>query len=385
MTFRKQLRFVHLWLGLISGLVFFLVCLSGALIVFTEEGLNVMNRDYLYVPKRDAPKAGIQQVLDNYQKLYPKEQLFLVNAYREENRSYDFFSAVKTGKDEFAGYKMVYADPYTSKILRVDTGTLEFFIILIQLHTNLFLGKIGNYAIKIGTIIFLIQIIGGIVLWWPRSRNARQSAFGLKLRGNRQRRNYDLHRGLGFYACLGLLSLVLTGLFMAWPFVKKPVTAAFGGKAELVDQEPPMPARRVNTPNYPYNNLFNRLLTEQPQAQQFTFFVPEADSVTILEGRTHHDPTFLNFAVGESFVVNRYTGESIGGSDLVYYEKNNQIAAGALLIHMGFWGGWTTKILTFFSGLIGASLPITGYLIWRGRRKKAGKRMVSEPAPYENL
>ncbi len=270
---------------------------------------------------------------------------------------------------------MVYADPYTSQILRVDKGTLEFFIILIQLHTNLFLGKVGNYAIKIGTIIFLIQIIGGIVLWWPRSRNASRSAFKLKLRGNVQRRNYDLHRGLGFYACLGLLSLVLTGLFMAWPFVRKPVMAALGGKAELVDIEPPMPARQVNTPTYSYNKLFARLLTEQPQAQQFTFFVPAADSVTVLEGRTHHDPTFLNFAVGESFEYNRYTGEPIGGADRMDYEKNNQIAAGALLIHMGFWGGLTTKILTFMSGLIGASLPVTGYLIWRGRRKRRMQRV----------
>lgn len=381
-SFRKQLRFAHLWLGLISGLVFLLVCLSGALIVFTEEGLDVVNRAYLHVPRQAAPKAGIERVLANYRRLYPQEQLFLVNAYREENRTYDFFSAVKTGKDEFAGFKMVYANPYTGQIVRVDKGTLEFFIVLIQLHTNLFMGKVGNYIIKVGTLVFFVQIVGGLVLWWPRNRNARRSAFGIRLRGNAQRRTYDLHRGLGFYACLGLLSLVGTGLFMAWPFIARPITAALGGKAELVGEESPKALRQLNVPDYSFDKLLARLQAEQPRTEQFTFFMPEADSVTVLQGRTHHDPSFLNFAVGEAFYVNRYTGEPMGGPDAAAYKRNNQIAANNFLIHMGFWGGMTTKLLTFLSGLIGASLPITGYRIWRGRRKsRQGRRQpVAAPA-----
>lgn len=48
-----------------------------------------------------------------------------------------------------------------------------------------------------------------------------------------------------------------------------------------------------------------------------------------------------------------------------------------LFIHMGFWGGLTTKIITFFIGLIGASLPITGFFIWIGRRKKKKLKLTN--------
>ena len=42
-------------------------------------------------------------------------------------------------------------------------------------------------------------------------------------------------------------------------------------------------------------------------------------------------------------------------------------------LHVGAWAGLPSKILTFFAGLICASLPVTGFVIWWGRRKKEGK------------
>ncbi|MEM8899071.1 MAG: PepSY-associated TM helix domain-containing protein [Bacteroidota bacterium] len=41
---------------------------------------------------------------------------------------------------------------------------------------------------------------------------------------------------------------------------------------------------------------------------------------------------------------------------------------------MGAIGGLPNKILNFFLSLFAASLPVTGFLIWRGRRKKQHKQ-----------
>lgn len=43
-------------------------------------------------------------------------------------------------------------------------------------------------------------------------------------------------------------------------------------------------------------------------------------------------------------------------------------------LHTGFIGGMTTKILYFLASLICASLPITGFYIWWGKKKKMKKR-----------
>ncbi|MNY32150.1 hypothetical protein D3C86_1663500 [compost metagenome] len=42
-------------------------------------------------------------------------------------------------------------------------------------------------------------------------------------------------------------------------------------------------------------------------------------------------------------------------------------------IHVGSILGLPGKFLAFFASLIGASLPITGFLIWWGKRKKKPK------------
>lgn len=41
-------------------------------------------------------------------------------------------------------------------------------------------------------------------------------------------------------------------------------------------------------------------------------------------------------------------------------------------LHVGSWGGMTTKIITFIASLIGASLPITGYYLYF--KKRGGKK-----------
>jgi uncharacterized iron-regulated membrane protein len=378
---KKYIRKIHLWIGLATGLIFFIVCLSGALLSFTEEVFGIINKDYLFVPKQNLPKAKIEDVIANYQKDYPQEQVFVLNSYVQKNRSFDFFSAVKSGKkdldgnDIFEGYKMVYANPYTSEIMKVDKGTLETIVILVQLHVNLFAGKIGNYIVKIGTIIFLIELIAGLYLWWPKTQNARKTAFKIKTGSGRKRLNYDLHRTLGFYTAIVLLVLTISGLIMAWPQIKGPVVDYFGGNSELLElEEFPQPERQNNVPDVSYNKLFDKLHNENPEVQQITFFPPQADSITAINGTIGKNIGFLNFETGQRFQFNRYTGEEMGGKDLKDFLKNSEVEAGLLLIHMGLWGGMTTKVITFICGMIGASLPITGFLIWRGRRKKKNRK-----------
>ena len=47
-------------------------------------------------------------------------------------------------------------------------------------------------------------------------------------------------------------------------------------------------------------------------------------------------------------------------------------------LHVGQIGGLTTKIIAFLASLICASLPITGFIIWLGKRKKSKSKKVKE-------
>ena len=44
-------------------------------------------------------------------------------------------------------------------------------------------------------------------------------------------------------------------------------------------------------------------------------------------------------------------------------------------LHTGQLFGLPTQILAFLGSLVAATLPVTGFLIWRGRRRKAPPRV----------
>lgn len=46
-------------------------------------------------------------------------------------------------------------------------------------------------------------------------------------------------------------------------------------------------------------------------------------------------------------------------------------------VHVGSWGGITTRILTFLAALLGASLPLTGYYLWIRRLIQKGSRKAN--------
>ena len=48
-------------------------------------------------------------------------------------------------------------------------------------------------------------------------------------------------------------------------------------------------------------------------------------------------------------------------------------------IHVGAVLGIPGKLLAFFASLLAASLPITGFMIWWGRRRKSKKSLLTEP------
>ena len=75
---------------------------------------------------------------------------------------------------------------------------------------------------------------------------------------------------------------------------------------------------------------------------------------------------------GKEEVTNKYTGETIKfPRDIEMHEivENTNFD-----LHTGYWWGQFGKLFTFIVGIITTSLPITGFLIWWGRRNKGNKK-----------
>lgn len=363
-TFGKIVAWLHLWPSLISAIILIVVCLTGTIIVYCDEIIDFANRDVLYVKDVQSKKLPVATLLLNFKKAFPQRRSpgYMV-VYRDPSRSVKFnsFEAEK-------GLRFVYMDPYTGKVLK-DDRTVHFFYITAHLHASLLLHHTGEWIIDIATLIFLMELITGLILWWPAkwTKTTRKQSFKIKWNARFRRLNYDLHNVLGFYSLTVVLVLTVTGLIIAFKPLSQFTVSTFGGDPSH-RWEKALPAFQPDKVPYELNDLLDRSFASQPWAQAALISTFKMDSaghyliiMTRKVGLKSQDGNYPIFA-------NRYTGEVL------------QVPAGAVLhetientywaLHMGTWMGWFGKLITFTGGLIATSLPITGFYIWWGRRKK---------------
>lgn len=104
----------HLWLGLISGVFMFLICLTGSIAVFAPE------IDWLVIPPlrvrapADAMRADADKVLASVRAAYPESR---VNALTLATRpSFAHVAAIQTRREGRPERLDVYVNPYTAAV-----------------------------------------------------------------------------------------------------------------------------------------------------------------------------------------------------------------------------------------------------------------------------
>ncbi|MBB2947859.1 putative iron-regulated membrane protein [Actinoplanes lutulentus] len=125
----------------------------------------------------------------------------------------DFTSPELSAESELV--HTVYVDPYTAEV----TGQLTTWWTstplttwLDQFHRDLHLGTTGELYSELAASWLWIIALGGVILWWRRTRSARRMlAPELKAKKG-VRRTRSWHGALGVWLLLGLLIISATGL-----------------------------------------------------------------------------------------------------------------------------------------------------------------------------
>ncbi len=351
---KKIWRQLHLWLGLVSGLIVLLICLSGALFVFAEEVLFFGLQEHLKFEPKTQKRVPIDSVIKDYQEANPDAMVFWANLY--PNNTYNYVLAT-SGNPELsdANVQFVFIDPYSGKITHTDTTYFEFFFKLGHFHSELLLGSIGIWIIRISTLLFLLEIVLGVILWWPKKRKkAVKEAFVLNPKNTRQPWYLQLHKVYGFYGLWALLILLFSGLFIGmFPKGTSVLNPLANGTA--------INSKTFKSSENPMQEIYKFLHSERPDLETILINNPQSPEAP-LDGILNTNTTFL-FMSGSSFSTVNDTLED---------KENLQQEAASLLnlsLHTGSWAGWPIKVIAMLVGLFGASLPITGFMIWWYRTK----------------
>ena len=368
MTARKFIGQVHLWLGLASGLIVVIVSLTGCLYVFEKE-IREWTEPYQFVEARQAPllpPSRLRQVAEPHFNgkaakavMYRKAGLSATVSYFDKE-----------------SYLLAFVDPYTGKLLKVKDMNRDFFRVVLQGHYYLWLPpEIGHPVVASATLVFVILLISGLVLWWPKNLNKtnREKSFFVKWKASFKRVNYDLHNVLGFYVLFIALIIAFTGLVWGFEwFAKSAYWVTSGGKSMPV-VKPALSDTTLTAGTQPADQLWRRLTGgAQLQEGYISLSVPVKPKDVI---RVDQNPEWGTYykrqirAYDQSSLAD-ITPSSSFSETFEKAETADKIKRMNYDIHVGAILGLPGKILAFFASLICATLPVTGFYIWWGRRKK---------------
>lgn len=359
---------LHLWLGLSSGIIVFIVSLTGTMFVFCDNIIDgLAGNKALYVQEVKQKRLSPEELLVAFKRQQPERKAFYFVTYKDPKRSFKIGSAGKDKKFEFA-----WLDPYTGKILGSGKA-YYFFYVVAHVHSGeMPFGETGSLIVQIATWIFLIELITGLVLWWPArwTRVTRQQSFGIKWKASFKRVNYDLHNVPGFYSLLPALMLTVTGLIIVNKSLNKTTHNLFDSEpnpyAGLRKLSAPLDSTR---PFVPLEPVVKSLFASGENMNQVRMAIPANDSVTSFMAMAAEEIGLKGISGnGKMFLIDRYSGQQAQIPPAIM--KGLKVDGVIMNLHIGFWGGIWGKIATFIIGLICTSLPITGFLIWLGRRNK---------------
>lgn len=368
MTFKKTIGKLHLWLGLSSGLIVFIIAITGCIYAFQEEIQNA-TQPYRFVEKQDQPfllPSEIQTVADS---ALPNKHFHAVMHYKNGQSSV----AIYYSRDEY--YYYVYVNPYSGEVLKVKNMEEGFFHFILDGHFYLWLPEdIGQTVVASATLVFLIMIITGLILWWPKNKNGRKQRFSIKWKNVRWRRkNYDLHNVMGFYVWVVAFIFAFTGLIFGFQWFKQGVFYTLSGGEQFVQYYNPVSdTTSVYGHNLaPIDKVWLMMEQEYPDADWIEVHPPENNIDAIA---ANANPDASTYWKTDFRYFDQHTLEELPVTHVWSRIDKATFAAKFLRmnydIHVGAILGLPGKIIAFLFSLVIASLPITGFFIWYGRNKK---------------
>jgi uncharacterized iron-regulated membrane protein len=371
---KKLINQIHLLLGLSSGLVVFVVSLTGCLYVFEEELRDWTQAHYLYVRPEAGPRLPVSEVVALAQAAFPGEKVTQVRWKAGPEHA----ALVRTQSNQ-----VISVHPYTGAVLGVRDLDTDFLSVVEHLHTSLLLGSVGKEIVRWNVLIFFILLVSGLVLWFPANAKFLRQAFALRWSGRWRKVNYDFHRIGGFYFAWVLLPIALSGIWWGFDSVKEAVYWATNSPIRYRDKvvstppsatSPWRPVRYVTAlpaaPAAPekarLQHCFDQAATLGPGYSQAFVNLPQ-DSLATIRVLFRYPYTSL-VRDQSNFYFDQYTGQLLRADPYQAYSVADKVRSSNYDLHTGRMFGLGGKVLAFLASLFAASLPVTGFWVWWGKR-----------------
>lgn len=355
-------RKIHLWLSVSLGIIITITCFSGATMVYEKEITEWWQNDLYSVKEVKAKPLPIDSLMRLAEAALPSGvRITGLTVASDRECTY----RVNLSKPRRAA---LFIDQYSGEV-KGKYRRLPFFDTMYRLHRWL-LGSeksaegsmpAGRWLVGVSTLALVFILLTGMLMWLANGHGAWKKGLCISVTKGWGRFWHDLHVAAGIYVAIILLAIALTGLTWSFSWYRTGFYAMFG-----VDAKAPGSMARGGNAAVSYRHwqkLLEEIAEKNPDYRQMT--IKDGVVTVVPKGRNNlmnADKYTYHKRSGEITKVKRYDSES----------KATKLRSMVYMVHVGSWGGWITRLITFLAALLGATLPLTGYYLWLRRllRKK---------------
>jgi uncharacterized iron-regulated membrane protein len=352
MLVRRALFQLHMWIGVTTGLYIFVVCSTGAALVFRIDLQRTMHPG-LFTPSGAGPQADPVDVMESVRKAYPDDRVSGVDAPTKVRPTYLAYSS--SGNR----FRTLLLDPVTATMLG-ELDDRSFVRTLQDLHFDLLAGRTGRMVNGIGALCLMTMCLTGAVIWWPGRANWRRS---LTIDFTRQwkRVNWDLHSAAGFWTVAFILMWAVTGAYFAFPSAFR---SAVNFVSPITVASAPHSRPHVAHANpLPWRALVDRARGHAPGQFVARVVLPVNEAAAFLVMFSPVRPTPLGADLTAVY-LDQYTGEVLTPAGSSGRTAGDVIMAWVAPLHIGNFGGNGVRLLWFVLGLAPPLLFATGFTMW---------------------
>lgn len=378
---KKNLKYwigqIHLWLGLTSGLFVCFLGITGCILAFERE-IEDATQSFRFTKEQKTPYLTPSKLKAIADLKLPGKHAHSISYEPGKAANVVYYAF---GENEY--YWIVFVNPYTGEVQKVKNMEDDFFRIVVDGHYYLWLPpNIGQPVLASATLLFLFLLFSGLFLWWPKNKAASKKRFSIKWNAKGKRLNYDLHNVLGFYMTWILIFIAVSGLIMGFIWFSKTFYwTVSGGKSLNLFEESVSDSTLVNSvvgTQPAIDVLWAKTMKEVAKRKDFTgsveVHVPDGPKSAI---EVAINPDTETYWKADFLYYDQYSLKEIEVNH-VYGKFANASMADKMMrmnydVHIGAVAGLTGKVMAFLASLIAASLPVTGFIIWWGRKRKIKK------------
>jgi uncharacterized iron-regulated membrane protein len=364
----------HRYIGLAIGLLLAFIGITGSLLVFEPEINHWLTELQFGQVVPQAQRLAPEQLLTLAKAAYPSLKPVSLDFPNQPAQPFKLRmdSPQANPKVYLDGSYEVFLNPYSGKVLGDRPERYSFYRLLLNLHYRLFAEDIGVVIAGVAGFLLLLLSLSGLILW-PGWRKLI-TGFKIKWNAHPKRLNFDLHKVIGVTTVTFLVLTAFTGFCWNFYDFTQPVIYTMTATPTLPDPVSKPIAGKVPLK---LTELLAKVEAAFPEGKLTTVYLPEKPE----EALSAYLQVGDGVAYANAVYLDQFTGQVIRIDDERKAQMGDRILNSFFPLHFGTFGGISTRILYVFVGLAPTILLVTGFVMWRYRRRRTKVVFDAIPQP----